>query len=159
TTRAVAEAERAKQTAVIAKGAEAEQTAINRRNEADLTAYAAVKNAEGELDAATKRATARRTEAEGDKAAEIFRAEGAQATATMPVNVANAEVDVDRRGVEVLSSRLETQAKHTAITRDLEISLAQIAADKEARIAFAHAMGQALAEANLNIYGDPTAVG
>ena len=151
-------AEREKDKAVIAKQAEVEQQRIKFQMEADVGAYAAVKKAEGEQAAADKQARARIALAEADKQAKSLVAEGDRAVQMVPVNVAREQVNVDDARVTVKIRDLEGQSKFESIARELKVQLATIQAEKEAKIAAAKAMGEALAQANLNVWGDPTAV-
>ncbi len=57
--------------------------------------------------------------------------------------------------VLVLKTELEAKSANQEAAIQLQISLAQIAADKDARIAFATAAGQALGAAKMQIFGDP----
>jgi uncharacterized membrane protein YqiK len=151
-------AERERDKAVIARQAEVEQQRIKFQMEADVGAYAAVKKAEGEQTAADKQARARIALAEADKQAKSLEAEGDQAVQMVPVSVAREQVNVEDARVTVKIRDLEGQSKFESIARELQVQLATIQAEKEAKIAAAKAMGEALAAANLNVWGDPTAV-
>jgi uncharacterized membrane protein YqiK len=151
-------AERDRDKAVIARQAEVEQQRIKFQMEADVSAYAAVKKAEGEQTAAAKHAQARIALAEADKQAKSLVAEGDQAVQMVPVNVAREQVNVEDARVTVKIRDLEGQSKFESIARELQVQLATIQAEKEAKIAAAQAMGEALAKANLNVWGDPSAV-
>jgi hypothetical protein len=72
--------------------------------------------------------------------------------------VAREQVNVEDARVTVKIRDLEGQSKFESIARELQVQLATIQAEKEAKIAAAQAMGEALAKANLNVWGDPTAV-
>jgi hypothetical protein len=126
--------------------------------EADVAAYAAVKKAEGDQAAADKQARARIALAEAAKQAKSLEAEGDQAVQMVPVNVSREQVHVEDARVTVKIRDLEGQSKFESIARELQVQLATIQAEKEAKIAAAKAMGEALAQANLNVWGDPTAV-
>jgi uncharacterized membrane protein YqiK len=151
-------AERERDKAIIARQAEVEQQRIKFQMEADVSAYAAIKKAEGEQTAADKQARARIALAEADKQAKSLVAEGDQAVQMVPVNVAREQVNVEDARVTVKIRDLEGQSKFESIARELQVQLATIQAEKEAKIAAAKAMGEALAQANLNVWGDPTAV-
>jgi uncharacterized membrane protein YqiK len=151
-------AERERDKAIIARQAEVEQQRIKFQMEADVSAYAAVKKAEGEQAAADKHARARIALAEADKQAKSLEAEGDRAVQMVPVNVAREQVNVEDARVTVKIRDLEGQSKFESIARELQVQLATIQAEKEAKIAAAKAMGEALAQANLNVWGDPTAV-
>jgi len=76
----------------------------------------------------------------------------------VPVNVAQEQVKVQDAQVSVKIRDLEGQARFEKIARELQVELAKIAADKDARIAAAQAFGQALANAHMTVWGDPTTV-
>jgi flotillin len=151
-------AERDKEKAVIAKQAEVEQQKIARQMDADVAAYAQIKKAEAEQTSADKQAKARVALAEAARQAKSLEAEGDQAVQMVPVNVAREQVNVEDARVTVKIRDLEGQSKFESIARELQVQLATIQAEKEAKIAAAKAMGEAMAKANLNIWGDPSAV-
>ena len=148
-------AERDKEKVVIAKQAEVEQQKIERQMEADVSAYAQVKKAEAEQTAADKQAKARVALAEASRQAKSLEAEGDRAVQMVPVNVAREQVNVEDARVTVKIRDLEGQSKYESIARELQVQLATIQAEKEAKIAAAKAMGDALAKANINVWGDP----
>jgi uncharacterized membrane protein YqiK len=153
-----ATAEREKEKAVIAKQAEVEQQRIEQQMHAEVAAYTQVKKAEGEQTAAEKQANARITLADAEKKAKFLEADAARAVQMVPVNVAQEQVKVQDAQVTVKIRDLEGQARFEKIARELQVELAKIAAEKDARIAAAQAFGHALANAHLTLWGDPTAV-
>ena len=155
TTNAVAEAERTKQTTVIAQQAKAEQTKIEQQIAADVAAYQVTKKAEGESIASLKQAEAILKLAEANKQASVLQAEGHRAEGLVPVQVAEAQVEVDAKKVQVLKTELEAKSANEKAAVQLQIALAEIAADKDARVAFATAAGSAFANAKMQIFGDP----
>ena len=153
-----ATAEREKDKAVIAKQADVEQQRIEQQMHADVAAYSQVKHAEGEQTAAEKQALARVTLAQATKQSKSLEAEAEQAVQMVPVTVAREQVNVQDAQVTVKIRDLEGQARFEKIARELQVELAKIAADKESRIAAAQAFGHALANANMTLWGDPSAV-
>jgi flotillin len=149
------EAERQKRIAVIQKQAVAEQTKIERNMQSDVSAYATIKSAEAEKKAAEDQASAKLRLADADKEAKTLQAEGDQAIAMIPVNVASEQVKVDQAKVEVLKLELETKSANQRLSFELEVQKARIAAERDVRIALATAMGQALSASEFKIYGDP----
>jgi flotillin len=149
------EAERQKRIAVIQKQAAAEQTKIERNMQADVDAYATIKDAEAEKRAAEDQAAAKLKRADADQQAKALQAEGDQALAMIPVNVAAEQVKVDQSKVEVLKLELETKSANQRLSFELEVQKAKIAAERDVRIAMATAMGQALSASDFKIYGDP----
>jgi uncharacterized membrane protein YqiK len=149
-------AEREKDQAVIAEKAEIEKQKLREQMEADVKAYAQVKIAEGDQQAAEKKAAARLTLAEAEKNAKSFEASGEQAVAMVPVNVERERVSVEEDRVLVRRKDLEAQAQFETIARELQVELARIAAEKDARIAMAKSLGEALGKAEMTVWGDPT---
>jgi len=151
-----ATAEREKDKAVIGKQAEVEQQRIEQQMHADVAAYAEVKKAEAEQTAAQKQANARITLAEATKQAKTLEAEAERAVQMVPVTVSQEQVKVSDSQVTVKIRDLEGQARFEKIARELQVDLARIAADKEARIAAARAFGEAMASAHVTLWGDPS---
>lgn len=149
-------AERDKAKAVIAKQATIDQERLQKQMEADVEAYTRVTEAEGEKGAAEKQAHARRTLAEADRDAKTLEAEGDQAVQMVPVTVSREQVTVESARVDVLRKELESKAAFENVAIELQVKLAQIEAEKQAKIAAAHAYGEAMAKANVTIWGDPT---
>jgi uncharacterized membrane protein YqiK len=163
----VAAADRAKQVQVISAEQQAQQEKIKRQMEADIEAYKAAKIAEGEQQAAARLAEAVRVKAEADKDAATLSAAGDQARQMVPVNVTREQVavdaarvqDVEAARVTVLRNELSAKAEYEQISVQLEQALAAINANKEVGVAFAHAFGEALSKAQMNLYGDPGMLG
>ncbi len=153
-----ATAERDKERAVIAKQAQVEQERIEQQMHADVAAYAEVRKADAGQTAAVKQAEARIKLAEAAKEARQLEAEAEQAVQMVPVTVAQEQVKVQDAQVSVKIRDLEGQARFEKIARELQVELARIAAEKDARIAAAQAMGAALAQARMTLWGDPGAV-
>lgn len=151
-----AAAEREKNVAVIAKESTAQQTKIERNMEADVTAYTTVKQATASKEAAEANAEALRVTAQGQKDALTLEAEGDQAKAMVPVNVARQEVTVDQAKVDVQRTRLENQEKFGQAGIELQVRLAQIEKERAMGIAAVEALGRAIASADLKIIGDAT---
>ncbi|MCC6443602.1 MAG: hypothetical protein IT210_09140 [Armatimonadetes bacterium] len=158
TTRVVATAERDKQQRLIAQQAAVEQERIKAQMEAEVKAYALQKQAEGEQLAAERKSQAQITLAQAERQSKTLTAEGEQAIQMVPVNVSREQVSIDQARVTVKRQELAAQAEFQEIARTLQVDLARIEAEKEARIAAAEAMGRALAAANLTIWGDKETV-
>ncbi len=148
-------AEREKQRAIIIEQADIEKKRLRDQMEADVLAYTAVKEAEGEQQAAEKRAAARLTLADAERQAKTLEAEGETAVRMVPVNVDREQVEVERARVAVKREDLKNQAEFESIARELQVELAKINAEKEARIAAAEAIGRAFANARMQVWGDP----
>jgi hypothetical protein len=130
---------------------------------ADIEAYQAAKIAEGERDATSKKAEAIRLEAEARKDASLLQSQGEQAVQMVPVNVENEKVTVEARRqkeaeqerVSVLLQELKAKATYEQVSVELEQVLKLIDAAKDVGVAGAQAFGQALADANVTLFGDP----
>jgi uncharacterized membrane protein YqiK len=151
-------AERDKARAVIEAQAEFERRRLQEQVSADVAAYALVKNAEANEQAAAKDATARLTLAQADKEATALRAEAERAMQTVPVDVERQRVEVERARVGVQREELQNKAEFENISRDLQVDLARISAEKEVRIEAAKAFGSAMASAKMTVWGDPSTV-
>jgi uncharacterized membrane protein YqiK len=151
-------AERDKAKAVIDAQAEIERRRLQEQMQADVQAYAIVRSAEAQEEAAAKEGMARRTLAEAEKEAVALKAEGDKAAYMVPVEVERERVEVERARVDVLRQELESKATFESISRDLQVDLARIEAEKEVRIEAAKAFGQAMASARMTVWGDPTTV-
>ena len=152
------EAERRKQQAIIDQQAESEKTKIQQNVEADVAAYTVTTKAEAEATSAEKQAEAKIKLAEADKTAQVLQAEGKKAFEMVPVSVAKEQVEVERAKVAVEKASLENQTANAEIAKDLQIKLAEIAADRDARVASATAFGNALSNADITMWTDPMAV-
>lgn len=160
TVKVKATAERNRDQQVIAAEAEAQKQYVTKAKAADADAYALQKQADAKRAAAEASAAATLTQATADADAQKKRAEGQQAEQMVPVEVKRAEVEVETKRVGVQNAEadveirlLEQREKFGKAGIDLEVKLAEIAAEKDARIAAAHAMGEALAAADMTIWG------
>jgi uncharacterized membrane protein YqiK len=149
-------AERDKARAIIEAQAEFERRRLQEQVTADVAAYAVVKAAEGAEQAAAKEAAAQLTRAQAEKESMSLRAEGERATQLVPVEVERQRVEVERARVSVERQELENKAQFESIARDLQVDLARIEAEKAARIAASEAYGRAMANARMNVWGDPS---
>lgn len=162
-----AEAERLATTQTIDVKARAEQQKITAVTAAEADAETRVRMAEADARSAEKQAEAKTRlaqadqqavilQAEGEKQAKVLSAEGLKAEGMVPVEVEAKRVEVKRAEVEVEIKRMEAQAANQEISVELQTTLARITANKEAQVAFAAALGQALSGADMKIFGDPS---
>jgi len=156
TVEVVQTAEREKAKAIIAEQAEIEKTRLKDQMIADVEAYTLEKTAGGRLQAAEADSKAALVAAQAAKQAKTLNAEGDRAVQMVPVEVAAKQVEVDDAKVTVKRRDLEAQSQFESIARELQVELARIEADRDAQIAAAEAFGKALAQANMQIWGDPT---
>ncbi len=151
-------AEREKEQAIINKMAMIEQEKLQKQMEADVKAYAQVAEAKGGQEAADKKAASRRMLAEAEKTAKLLEAEGETAIQAVPVNVAAQQVEVERKRVEVNREDLKNKAEFESISRELQVDLAKIEAEKEIRVAMANSFGIAMSSSKMTIWGSPESV-
>jgi uncharacterized membrane protein YqiK len=137
TVQVAAEADRERQKIVIAQEAEGERTRIQM-----------VAESRGRSEAAENDAGARLTRAKAEQSALELESKGQQAVQMVPV-------EVDRQRVAVRREDLKNQAEFEQIARVLQTELARIAADREVRIAQANAMGVALSNTTMTVWGTP----
>jgi flotillin len=156
TVEVTATAERDKARTIIDEQAQIERDRLRKKMEADVNAYGLITSAEGEKEAAAKNAEAFRITAEAQRDAKVLEATGQKAVQMVPVEVEQQRVVIESARVDVKEKDLEIQARHAEIAKDLQIALARIQAEKEIRIASAQALGTALSQSNMTIWGDPT---
>ena len=158
-----ATAKREKEVLVITAQKDAEVKQTNENIDADITAYKTVTVAQGELDAANKKAEAITIGAKASKDASVLKAEGETAVQMVPVNVAAKQVEVDaQRQNEVeaaritnLTNELKAKGDYTEVSVQLEQAIKFIQAIEAIGVAQAEAVGKGLEKANMTLYGDP----
>lgn len=155
TVQVTSEAEREAQKKLIAAQQEVRQKQIRDQTEADVIAYSKAKEAEGERKAAEMQYEARLRLAEADAAAATRRADGERAIKMVDVNVERERVNVEQARVEVERTSLSNRSEFEEAALKFELEKLRIEADKQVRIAAAQALGNMLAKANMQIFGDP----
>jgi len=118
-------------------------------------AYMAVKNAEGERKAADLQYEAKLRLAEADAQSAVKRADGERAIKMVDVTVEREKVGVEQARVDVERQSLANKQEFEDAALKFELEKFRIAAEKEIRVAAAQAMGQMLASAKMQIFGDP----
>jgi len=138
----------------------AEKAYIDKARQIDQEAYQTERQAEASRKAAEMDAQARKLKASAEMEALTAEAAGDQAKQMVPVNVEKEKVAVEQKRVnEVLQPELKAKAEFKEISVQLEVKLKEIEVGGEVQRAFAAAMGQSLAGAKMNIFGDPTTMG
>lgn len=150
------EAKRSAEVKYITTKRHAEEERTRKVEAAEADAFEVERAAEARQTAAEAEAAAVRTEAKAAKDAKTLAAEGDRAVQMVPVEVDREAVTVEDARVEVQRKDLAMKDEHSQIAMELQIELAKIAAKRDARIAAAEAFGQALKEADMTIWGDPT---
>ena len=128
---------------------------IREQTEAEVDAFRVIKKAEAEKQSAEAQAEAKLRLAEADADAEAKRAEGDRARKSVDVQIERERVAVLRERVEVERQELANRSEFETAALQFEFDKLRIAADKDARIAAAQAMGNMMAKANMQVFGDP----
>ncbi len=156
TVRVTEAAERDKRKLVIDAEAAAEQKYVADQRRADADAYTRERQAQAQHAAASAEASALRTKAEAEAEAEARRAEGERARAMVPVEVERAKVAVERERVDnVVKAELEARERHGKVAQEFEIAKLRVEAEREVRIAIAHASATLFTKVQANLYGTP----
>jgi hypothetical protein len=150
------EAEREAAKRLIAAQNEAKQKQVRDQTEADVMAYMQVKQAEGEKQAAQMQFEARLRLAEADSQSAAKRADGERAVKMVDVNVEREKVNVEQARVDVERQSLANKSEFEEAALKFELEKLRIDAEKQFRIAAAEALGNMLAKANMQIFGDPS---
>ena len=149
------EAEREAAKRLIAARQAIEEKRIRDQTDADILAYTAVKKAEGERTAADLQYQAKLRLAEGDAAASTKKAEGDRALQMVAVTVERERVGVEQARVEVERQSLANKQEFEDAALKFELEKLRIDADRDVRIAAAQSMGNMMAKANVQVFGDP----
>ena len=149
------EAEREAAKRLIAARQGIEEKRIRDQTDADILAYTAVKKAEGERTAADLQYEAKLRLAEGDAAASTRKAEGDRALKMVDVTVERERVGVEQARVEVERQSLSNKQEFEDAALKFELEKLRIDADRDVRIAAAQSMGNMMAKANVQVFGDP----
>lgn len=150
------EASREAEKRLIAAKQEIEQAKIKRQTDAEVEAFALVKQAEAEQLAAEREAAARLQRAEAEAKATRMQAEADEARKMVDVNIERGRVEVEQARVDVERQSLENKQTFERAAIEFETAKLQIEAEKEVRIALANSYGQFMARGNFQIFGDPT---
>lgn len=148
TVQVTSEAEREAQKRLISAQQQVKEKQIRDQMDADILAYTAVKQAEGEKQAAELQYEAKLRLAEADSQSASKRADGDKAVKMVDVNVEQARVEVERQSLANRSEFGEAALK-------FELEKLRVEMEKEVRIAAATALGNMLAKAQMQIFGDP----
>ena len=151
-----AEADREAQKKMIEQKQEVDVNQYREKIAADVAAYTQVKKAEAAVQAAEKQKLATLVLAEADSQAAMKRAEGEQAVKMVDVTVDRERVNVEQARVDVERQELENKQTFSEAALKFEVQKLEIQASAEVQKAFAQAMGEMLAKANMQIFGDPT---
>lgn len=150
-----AEAEREAQKKLIAAQQQINEKRLREQTDADVLAYTKLKDAEAQKGAALLQYEAKIKLAEGDAESAARRSEGDQALKMVDINVERERVNVEQARVEVERLSLANRSEFDEAAIKFELEKLRIDADKQVRIAAAEALGNMLAKAQMQIFGDP----
>jgi uncharacterized membrane protein YqiK len=156
TVQVTSEADREAGKQLIAAKQVIEQNKLREQTSADVAAYMALKKAEAERQAAEAQYQAKLRLAEAESQSAVKRAEGDRAVKMVDVTIGREQVGVEQARVEVERQSLSNKQEFEAAALQFELEKLRIAAEREIRIAAAQAMGNMLAKAQMQIFGDPT---
>ena len=156
TVQVTSEADREAGKQLIAAKQVIEQNKLREQTSADVAAYMAIKKAEAERQAAEAQYQAKLRMAEGEAQAAAKKAEGERAVKMVDVTIGREQVGVEQARVEVERKSLANKQEFEGAALQFELEKLRIAAEREIRIAAAQAMGNMLAHAQMQIFGDPT---
>ncbi len=149
-------AQREAEKQLIAAKQKIEQDKIREQTAADVLAYAKVKDAEGERNAAELAYEAKLRLAEGDAQSSIKRAEGDRAEKMVDVEVDREKANVERVRVEIERQSLSNKQEFESAALRFELEKLRIDADRDVRVQAAESMSKLMHGANVQLFGDPT---
>ena len=149
------EAEREAAKKLVAAKQIIQENKLREETTADVQAYMAVKEADGERQAAELKYQARLKLADADAQGATKRAEGDQSVKMVDINVERERVNIEQARVEVERKSLSNKQEFESAALKFELEKLRIEAEREVRIAAAQAMGNMLAKAQMQIFGDP----
>ncbi|QOV88651.1 flotillin family protein [Humisphaera borealis] len=150
------EAEREAQKKLIAAQQSINESKIREQTNADVMAYMAVKEAEGQRTAAEMQYEAKLRVADADAQSAAKRAEGERALKMVDVTVQRELVNVEQARVDVERLSLSNKQEFEAAALNFELEKLRIQMEKEVRIAAAQAMANMFSKAQMQIFGDPS---
>jgi uncharacterized membrane protein YqiK len=155
TVKVTAEAEREAAKRLISAKQVINENQLREQTTADVLAYTKVKEAEGERQAADLQYEAKLRLAQGDAESAIRRAEGDRAIKMVDVTVSREQVGVEQARVEVERLSLSNKQEFEGAALQFELEKLRIQAEQVVRVAAAEAMGNMMAKAEMQIFGDP----
>lgn len=152
----LAEAEREAKKKLIAAQQMIDQDKIKRQTEAEVAAYAQIRQAEAAQQAAEKDATARLRLAQAEAQAKEMSAQGERALQMVSVEVAKEQVEVERARVEVERQALENKQTYSEAALSFELEKLRIEAGRDVQAQMARSIGEFMSKGQFTIYGDPS---
>ncbi len=153
------EAEREASKKLIAAKQVIEEDKIREQTHADVAAYTQLKEAEARQQAADLDYQATLRLAEGDAAAASRRAEGEKAERMVEIEIERERVRIEGERVELERVSLKNKSDYEHAALEFELEKQRIDSDRDVRINTAQSLGQMLANAQVQVYGDPETMG
>lgn len=151
----IAQADREAQKKLIAAQQVIDQDKIKRQTEAEVAAFAQVRQAAAAQEAAEKEAAARMKLAQADAQAKEMIAKGDRAIQMVAVDVAREQVAVEAARVEVERQSLENKQTYSEAALSFELNKLRIEAERDVQAQMAKSIGEFMQKGNFTIYGDP----
>lgn len=153
---AIAEAEREAGVKLTAARQVIEQEKFKRETEIEVVALGKLREAEIEVQTARRQAEAQVALAEAQLKARQLEAQAVEAREMVDIGVARESLKVREIEVELERRALENRQTFERVAIEFETVKLEIEARKEVQIAMAKAVGEALAQADFKVYGDPS---
>ncbi len=155
TVQELAVAEREAKKKLIAAQQVIDQDKIKRQTEAEVAAFAQIRQAAAAQESAEKDAAARMKLAQADAQAKEMVAKGDRAIQMVAVDVAREQVAVEAARVEVERQSLENKQTYSEAALMFELNKLRIEAERDVQAQMAKSIGEFMAKGNFTVYGDP----
>jgi flotillin len=152
----IAEAEREAKKKLIAAQQVIDQDKLKRQTEAEVAAFAQVRQAAAAQEAAEKEAAAKLKLAQAEAQAKEMAAKGERAFQMVSVEVAREQVAVEAARVEVERQSLENKQTYSEAALAFELNKLRIEAEQAVQVEMAKSIGSFMSKGNFTIYGDPS---
>ncbi|MEZ4630316.1 MAG: SPFH domain-containing protein [Deinococcales bacterium] len=155
TVQRLAEAERDAQTKLIAAKQKIEEDRVRQETEAEVKAFAELKKAEADKQAALFTAEAIRAKAQAEAQAKEVLAQGETALKRVDVDIDRERVKIEQERVEVERQTLENKQTYSQAALEFELAKFKVASQKDVQVEVAKAIGQFMSQGNMTIFGSP----
>ncbi len=152
----ISEAEREAKKKLIAAQQLIDQDKIKRQTEAEVAAFAQIRQAEAIQAAAEKEATAKLRLAQAEAQGREMAAKGDRALQMVAVDVAREQVNVEQARVEVERQALENKQTFSEAALAFELDKLRVEAGRDVQAQMAKSIGEFMSKGQFTIYGDPT---
>ncbi len=153
---AIAEAEREAGVKLTAARQVIEQEKFKRETEIEVVALGRLRDADIEVQTARRQAEAQIALAEAQLKAKQLEAQAVEAREMVDLGVAREGLKVREIEIELERRALENRQTFERVAIQFETTKLEIEARKEVQMAMAKSVGEALAQADFKVYGDPS---